>query len=36
MGERLTEEEFEDVMRAADSDSDGKINFEEFVRMICV
>ena len=31
---KLTEEEVEKLIAEADSDGDGKVNFEEFVRAI--
>ena len=32
--EKLSEEEVEELMAEADTDGDGKVNFEEFVRAI--
>ena len=34
LGDKLTEEEREEMIREADVDGDGSINFEEFVRMM--
>ena len=34
LGERLTQEEVEDMVKEADIDGDGQINYEEFVRMM--
>ncbi len=34
MGQRLTQEELEAFMREADLDGDGKLNYEEFCRMM--
>lgn len=34
MGERLSDEEIEDMMKEADLDGDGQISFPEFCRMI--
>lgn len=34
MGERLTDEEAEQMIREADLDGDGLVSFEEFVRMM--
>ncbi|XP_062567333.1 calmodulin-A-like isoform X1 [Saccostrea cucullata] len=33
LGEKLTEKELQDMMREADVDGDGKINYEEFVKI---
>jgi calmodulin len=33
-GEQLTDEEIEEMIREADEDNDGYINYEEFVRMM--
>lgn len=32
--ERLTDEELEQMIREADLDGDGQVNYEEFVRMM--
>jgi hypothetical protein len=34
LGERLTEEEVEEMIREADVDGDGQVNYEEFVNMM--
>lgn len=34
LGENPTKHEIEDMMREADKDGDGKINFAEFVEMV--
>lgn len=34
MGERLTDEEIEDMMNEADTDGDGQVSFKEFCRMM--
>lgn len=34
MGERLTEEEAEQMIREADFDGDGLVSFEEFARIM--
>ena len=36
MGEKLTEEEVEEMIKKADYDGDGQVNFEEFVKMMTV
>jgi calmodulin len=33
-GEKITEEEIDDVIKDADADNDGNINYEEFVKML--
>ena len=33
LGERLSEQELDDMIREADLNGDGKVNYEEFVRM---
>ena len=33
-GEKFTEEEAEEIFREADTDGDGQINYEEFVKMM--
>lgn len=33
LGEKLTDKELQDMMREADVDGDGKINYEEFVKI---
>ncbi|XP_052249064.1 neo-calmodulin-like isoform X2 [Dreissena polymorpha] len=35
LGEALTDKELDDMMRQADIDGDGKINYEEFVKIWC-
>ncbi|XP_060577301.1 neo-calmodulin-like isoform X2 [Ruditapes philippinarum] len=35
LGECLTDKELEDMMKQADVDGDGKINYEEFVKIWC-
>lgn len=35
LGECLSDKELEDMMRQADVDGDGKINYEEFVKIWC-
>lgn len=35
IGEKLTEDECNQMMAEADMDNDGRINFNEFVRMMC-
>ncbi|KAL4218380.1 hypothetical protein ACF0H5_023117 [Mactra antiquata] len=35
LGECLTDRELDDMMRQADIDGDGKINYEEFVKIWC-
>lgn len=34
LGEKLTEEEVEEMIREADVDGDGQVNYEEFVSMM--
>ena len=34
LGDKLTEEEVDEMIREADIDGDGYINYEEFVRMM--
>ena len=34
LGEKLTDEEITDMVKEADIDGDGEINYEEFVRMM--
>ncbi|XP_072976911.1 calmodulin-1 [Typha angustifolia] len=34
LGEKLTDEEVEQMIREADVDGDGQVNYEEFVRMM--
>lgn len=34
LGEKLTDEEIDDMVKEADIDGDGEINYEEFVQMM--
>merc|ERR1712137_222973 len=34
LGEKLTDEEVDDMIREADVDGDGQINYDEFVKMM--
>jgi calmodulin len=34
LGDKLTEEESEELIREADIDGDGNVNYEEFVTML--
>ena len=34
LGTKISSEEVERMMRKADADGDGKVNFEEFVKMM--
>ena len=34
VGEKLTDEELDEMLREADTDEDGQVNFEEFVTMM--
>nr|POE67941.1 calmodulin-like protein 8 [Quercus suber] len=34
LGEKLTDEEVEQMIREADLDGDGQVNYEEFVKMM--
>ncbi|XP_016081029.1 calmodulin-A-like [Ornithorhynchus anatinus] len=34
LGEKLTDEEVDEMIRGADTDGDGKVNYEEFVRVL--
>jgi calmodulin len=34
IGEKLSEEEVDEMIREADVDGDGQINYEEFVKMM--
>ena len=34
LGEKLTDEEVDDMIKEGDVDGDGQLNYEEFVKMI--
>lgn len=34
LGEKLTDEEVNEMIREADIDGDGQVNYEEFVRIM--
>jgi len=34
LGEKLSEEEVDDMIREADVDGDGQVNYEEFVKVM--
>lgn len=34
LGEKLTDDEVEEMIKEADVDGDGQVNYEEFVRMM--
>ena len=34
LGEKLTDEEVDEMIREADIDGDGQVNYEEFVAMM--
>jgi len=34
LGEKLTEEEVEEMIKEADFDGDGQVNYDEFVKMM--
>ena len=35
LGEKLTDEEVNEMVKEADCDGDGRVNYEEFVNMFC-
>ncbi len=35
LGEKLTDEEVDEMIREADIDGDGQVCYEEFVKMVC-
>lgn len=34
LGEEMTEDEIDDMMKAADSNNDGQVDYEEFKRVM--
>lgn len=34
MGENLTEQDVDNLLNESDTDKDGQINYEEFIRML--
>ena len=36
LGEKMTEEEVDQMIREADMDGDGQVNYQEFVRMMLI